>query len=85
MPAKQTWDPDQSSEHGHFVSDLGMQVVQLLAPRSEVRVLDLGCGGALTEQHAKLSCQVTGIVASPEIIAAPSRWLNCAALCTMYA
>jgi hypothetical protein len=26
MPTKQTWDPDQSSKHGHFVSDLGMQV-----------------------------------------------------------
>ncbi|MDQ4146615.1 MAG: hypothetical protein M3120_02805, partial [Pseudomonadota bacterium] len=72
-------------KHGHFVSDLGMQVVQLLAPRPEERILDLGCGGTLTEQHAQLRRHVTAILASPEIIAAPSRWLNCAASCTMYA
>ncbi len=74
MPANQTWNPDQYSEHGRFVSDLGMPVIELLAPRPGEHILDLGCGdGALTQKLADFGCQVIGVDASPEMIAAAQR------------
>lgn len=67
----QHWDPTQYAEHARFVSDLGMPVVELLAPKPGERILDLGCGdGALTLKLAKLGCTVVGVDASPEMVAA---------------
>jgi trans-aconitate methyltransferase len=71
IAAKQNWNPEQYSAHARFVSDLGMPVVELLAPRAGERILDLGCGdGALTKKLVKLGCQVVGVDASPAMIAA---------------
>lgn len=68
---RQTWNPHLYSEHGRFVSDLGQQVVELLAPRPAERILDLGCGdGALTQKLADSGCRVTGVDASAEMVAA---------------
>jgi hypothetical protein len=45
---EQNWHPALYDQHARFVSDLGMPVVALLAPRPGERILDLGCGdGAL--------------------------------------
>jgi trans-aconitate methyltransferase len=69
--SNQSWDPEQYSEKARFVSDLGMPVVELLAPRPGERILDLGCGdGPLTSKLADLGCWVVGVDASPEMIAA---------------
>jgi trans-aconitate methyltransferase len=71
IATNQTWDPQQYSEHARFVSDLGMPVVELLAPRPEERILDLGCGGgALTKKLADFGCKIVGVDASLEMIAA---------------
>jgi trans-aconitate methyltransferase len=68
---KPCWDPAQYAEHARFVSDLGMPVVELLAPKPGERILDLGCGdGALTLKLAKLGCKVVGVDSSPEMVAA---------------
>jgi trans-aconitate methyltransferase len=68
---KPCWDPAQYAEHARFVSDLGMPVVELLAPKPGERILDLGCGGgALTLKLAKLGCTVIGVDSSPEMVAA---------------
>ena len=49
MENPQSWDPDRYARNARFVSDLGMPVVELLAPQPGERILDLGCGdGALT-------------------------------------
>ena len=66
MPAPyvhtQTWDPERYARHGRFVTDLGMPVVELLAPKPGERVLDLGCGDrALTETLLALGCQVVAV------------------------
>jgi trans-aconitate methyltransferase len=67
----QTWNPEQYAETARFVSDLGMPVVNLLAPRAGERILDLGCGdGPLTKKLADFGCQVVGVDASQEMIAA---------------
>lgn len=68
---QQTWNPAQYSEQARFVSDLGNAAVELLAPRTGERILDLGCGdGALTKCFVDTGCRVLGIDASPEMVAA---------------
>src|SRR5215813_5747125 len=67
----QTWSPEQYSEHARFVTDLGMPVVELLAPIPDANILDLGCGdGPLTRKLSDLGCKVIGVDASAEMIAA---------------
>jgi len=79
MSQTQTWSPERYEKNARFVSDLGMPVVELLAPRPGERVLDLGCGdGALTEKLAAMGCVVVGVDASPEQVAgACARGLDC--------
>ncbi len=75
----QTWSPERYEKHARFVSDLGMPVVELLAPRPGERILDVGCGdGVLTEKLAALGCDVVGVDASAEQVAgARARGLDC--------
>lgn|SRR5262245_7197514 len=65
MVQSQTWNPDRYARNARFVSDLGAPVVELLAPRSGERILDLGCGdGALTARLAAAGCRVVGVDSS---------------------
>lgn len=67
----QQWDPKQYAEHARFVSDLGMPVVELLAPQPGERILDLGCGdGTLAKRVAERGCEVVGVDSSTAMIAA---------------
>lgn len=78
MNHAQTWDPERYARNARFVSDLGAPVVELLAPRTGERILDLGCGdGALTEKLVGLGCRVVGVDASAaQIAAARARGLD---------
>lgn len=67
----QTWDAERYARNARFVSDLGMPVVELLAPQPGEHILDLGCGdGALAEKLVALGCIVVGVDASANFIAA---------------
>ena len=78
MSTAQTWDPTSYARNARFVSDLGMPVVELLAPKPGERMLDLGCGdGVLTKKLADLGCDVVGVDSSvPQVEAARKLGLN---------
>ncbi len=65
------WEPADYARNAAFVPALGAPVVALLDPRPGERILDLGCGdGVLTETLVAAGAIVTGVDASPEMIAA---------------
>jgi trans-aconitate methyltransferase len=67
----QTWNTEAYAANGRFVATLASDVVALLAPQPGEQILDLGCGdGALTEQLAATGAIVTGVDASPAMLAA---------------
>ncbi|MCU1456159.1 MAG: SAM-dependent methyltransferase [Actinomycetia bacterium] len=65
------WDPQEYARSGAFVPELGLPVVDLLAPVPGERILDLGCGnGTLSAEIVRLGATVVGVDASPEMVAA---------------
>jgi trans-aconitate methyltransferase len=67
----QTWNTEAYAANGRFVANLASAVVHLLNPQPGEEILDLGCGdGALTEQLAATGAIVTGVDASPTMLAA---------------
>lgn len=76
---RQTWSPERYDKHARFVSDLGMPVVELLAPRVGERILDIGCGdGVLTEKLVALGCEVVGVdTSAAQVEGCRARGLDC--------
>lgn len=74
----QRWDPARYARTARFVTDLGVPLLDMLAPRAGERVLDLGCGdGPLTEKIAAAGCQVVALDSSAEQVeAARARGLD---------
>ncbi len=67
--AGQDWDAARYATHARFVAELGMPVLELLAPRAGERILDLGCGdGVLSRQLVELGCSVVGVDAAPDMV-----------------
>lgn len=64
------WDAGLYEARHAFVWERGAELVQLLAPQSGERVLDLGCGtGRLTAQLAATGARVVGLDRSAEMLA----------------
>jgi trans-aconitate methyltransferase len=78
MSTTQTWDPERYARNARFVAELGMPVVELLAPRPGERILDLGCGdGVLTQRLVSMGCHVVGVDGSAaQVAAARARGLD---------
>jgi SAM-dependent methyltransferase len=76
--AEQRWESDSYQKHTGFVPVLGAPVLELLAPKSGERILDLGCGdGALTEKIRDAGAVVQGVDASEAMVnAARKRGLD---------
>lgn len=73
-PNGQVWSADAYARHARFVPELGLPVLELLAPRADERILDLGCGdGLLTETLVATGAQVVAVDAAPDLIAAARR------------
>lgn len=71
MPSSQTWDPQSYARNARFVSDLAGPLVELLAPRADEKILDLGCGdGVLTARVATQGCSIVAIDASADQVEA---------------
>jgi trans-aconitate methyltransferase len=67
----QTWNTEAYAVNGRFVATLASGVVALLDPKPGEHILDLGCGdGALTEQLSATGAILTGVDASPTMLAA---------------
>ena len=70
-PTGQTWNTAAYAANGRFVATLATAVVTLLDPQPGEHILDIGCGdAALTEQLAATGAILTGIDASPAMVAA---------------
>lgn len=71
IDADPQWNPQQYATHARFVSELGLPVVELLAPQPGERILDLGCGdGALTRKLQELGCHIVGVDSSLTMVKA---------------
>jgi SAM-dependent methyltransferase len=65
------WDAADYARVGGFVADLGAAALDLLDPKPDERILDIGCGeGTLTRRIIERGATVLGIDNSPEMIAA---------------
>ncbi|MDC0074410.1 class I SAM-dependent methyltransferase [Alphaproteobacteria bacterium] len=63
------WSPSLYDSNARFVSDLAIDVLNLLAPIEGEKILDLGCGdGTLTKVIKDFGCEVVGIDSSPEFV-----------------
>ena len=64
----QRWEPERYATDARYVAELGAPVLELLAPKTGERILDLGCGdGALTEKLVQAGASVVGVDASEEM------------------
>lgn len=65
----QAWEAARYAANARFVADLGLPVVELLAPQPGERILDLGCGdGVLTRRLVEIGCSVVGVDAAPDMV-----------------
>lgn len=71
MTSGQTWSADGYDRHARFVSDLGGEIFNWLAPAEGERILDLGCGdGDLTKRIRDAGAAVIGVDTSADLLAA---------------
>ena len=66
----QLWNPEKYSEIASFVPHYGLPLIDILAPQSYERILDIGCGdGLLSLSIQKYGSRVIGVDSSPTMIA----------------
>ena len=69
MKESNEWNAQNYNKHADFVSNMAMNLVNILAPKKEEKILDLGCGeGTLAEAIQGYGCQVIGIDLSADMV-----------------
>ena len=69
MKESNTWDAENYNKHADFVSNLAMPVIDLLDPKENEIILDLGCGeGTLAIEIEKLNTKVIAVDLSVSMI-----------------
>lgn len=64
------WDADMYDDKHGFVSEYGKDLISLLSPQANEKILDLGCGtGDLSYEVSGFGAEVIGIDASANMIA----------------
>jgi trans-aconitate methyltransferase len=64
------WDPELYEARHNFVWKYGRDLIELLQPKPGEHILDIGCGtGQLTNEIGACGAIVTGLDASPEMVA----------------
>lgn len=67
----QLWSAADYARNGRFVSELARPILDMLAPKPGMRILDLGCGdGVLTVEIAARGADVLGADLSEELLSA---------------
>ncbi len=68
-PGEGAWNPGLYERSHSFVWKRGEDLLELLAPQTGERVLDVGCGtGQLTAEIARRGARVLGIDSSPDMV-----------------
>lgn len=74
MSVAHSWDAGQYESSFSFVFQYGAELLPLLNPKPGERILDIGSGtGNLTAEIAGAGAEVTGLDASPEMVAQARR------------
>lgn len=74
----QSWDAELYESDHEFVHEYGQDVVDLLDPHSDERILDLGCGtGHLTTEIADRAESVGADVSAEMVVQAREMYPNC--------
>jgi len=69
MKESNSWNANKYNKHADFVSILALPVVDLLAPRENEKILDLGCGeGTLACEIQKSGAEVIAVDLSAEMV-----------------
>ncbi len=64
------WNADKYKKHADFVSKLALPVIELLDPKENEKILDLGCGdGTLAVEIEKCNAQVVAVDLSESMVA----------------
>jgi 2-isopropylmalate synthase len=69
MKESNDWNANKYKKHADFVSILALPVVELLDPKEDEKILDLGCGeGTLALEIKKFGADIIGVDLSEEMV-----------------
>ena len=69
MKESNDWNATKYNKHADFVSNLAMPVIDLLNPKENEKILDLGCGeGTLAVEIKKFNTNVIALDLSEDMV-----------------